>query len=88
MKNKRQFFSQELGKLNSLFDLFTASDDDLRIVEVEYKTLPGWRESTEHARKFSDLPANAQHYIRTIESYIGVPGIILCIELFLLSKCT
>ncbi|CAG5119811.1 unnamed protein product [Candidula unifasciata] len=56
-------------KLNT----FPASDDDLRKVEVEYKTLPGWNTSTEHARKFSDLPLNAQRYVRTIESYIGVP---------------
>lgn len=56
-------------KLNT----FPASDDDVQRVEVEYVTLPGWEVSTEKARKFSDLPPNAQQYIRTIESHIGVP---------------
>ncbi|GFR60800.1 adenylosuccinate synthetase isozyme 1 [Elysia marginata] len=56
-------------KLNT----FPASDDDVQRVEVEYLTLPGWEVSTETARKFSDLPPNAQQYIRTIESHIGVP---------------
>ncbi|XP_005090678.1 adenylosuccinate synthetase [Aplysia californica] len=52
---------------------FPASDDDLQNVEVEYLTLPGWKVSTENARSFSELPPDAQHYIRTIESHIGVP---------------
>jgi len=56
-------------KLNT----FPASDDELHQVEVEYLTLPGWKVSTENARSFSDLPANAQEYIRTIESHVGVP---------------
>lgn len=51
-----------------------ASDDDLQQVEVEYKTLPGWKVSTEDARKFSDLPTNAQNYINTIKDFLGVPG--------------
>ncbi|GFN97684.1 adenylosuccinate synthetase [Plakobranchus ocellatus] len=56
-------------KLNT----FPASDDDVQRVEVEYLTLPGWKVCTENARKFSDLPPNAQRYIRTIESHVGVP---------------
>lgn len=41
---------------------------------MEYEVLPGWKKSTECARKFADLPVNAQKYIRKIESFIGVPG--------------
>ncbi|KAH9489096.1 hypothetical protein Btru_057658 [Bulinus truncatus] len=54
-------------------DTFPASDDDLQQVEVEYETLPGWKTSTEGARKFSDLPSNAQRYIHKIEAHLGVP---------------
>jgi len=43
-------------------------------VEVEYCCLPGWNCSTEHVRQFSDLPANAQTYVRKIEELMGVPG--------------
>uniref|UniRef100_A0A2C9JK06 Adenylosuccinate synthetase n=1 Tax=Biomphalaria glabrata TaxID=6526 RepID=A0A2C9JK06_BIOGL len=61
-------------KLNGqVIDTFPASDDDLQQVEVEYKTLPGWKVSTEDARKFSDLPTNAQNYINTIKDFLGVP---------------
>ncbi|CAL1540954.1 unnamed protein product [Lymnaea stagnalis] len=53
-------------------ETFPASDDDLQQVEVEYITLPGWKESTESVRKFSELPANAKKYISTIEQHLGV----------------
>lgn len=52
---------------------FPASDEDLQNIEVEYLTLPGWKCSTENTRSFSELPPNAQHYIRTIESHIETP---------------
>ncbi|XP_050405137.2 adenylosuccinate synthetase isoform X1 [Patella vulgata] len=52
---------------------FPASDEVLQKVKVEYLTLPGWETSTENVRKFTDLPPNAQRYIKTIERLIGVP---------------
>uniref|UniRef100_A0A0B7BHY9 Adenylosuccinate synthetase n=1 Tax=Arion vulgaris TaxID=1028688 RepID=A0A0B7BHY9_9EUPU len=52
--------------------LNTFPDDDLQKLEVEYKTLPGWKEPTENIREFSHLPVNAQSYIHTIETEIGV----------------
>ena len=54
-------------------ETFPASDDDLQRLKVEYKILPGWKTSTENVRKFSDLPVNAQKYIREIEAYVHVP---------------
>ncbi|KAM6434771.1 adenylosuccinate synthetase isozyme 2-like [Liasis olivaceus] len=52
---------------------FPANQELLNKVTVKYKDLPGWRCSTEGARSFGDLPAEAQAYIRFIEDYLGVP---------------
>ncbi|CAG9765981.1 unnamed protein product [Ceutorhynchus assimilis] len=46
---------------------------DLGKVECEYITMPGWLESTENVREFSDLPENAQKYINKIEEVVDVP---------------
>ncbi|KAK7503763.1 hypothetical protein BaRGS_00004886 [Batillaria attramentaria] len=54
-------------------ETFPASDDDLLRIKVEYITLPGWKTSTESVRKFSDLPINAQKYIKVIQDYVHVP---------------
>lgn len=48
--------------------------DILHKVEVEYETFPGWKIDTSAARKWNDLPAKAQNYIRFIENHIGVPS--------------
>ncbi|MBC6443186.1 MAG: adenylosuccinate synthase [Rhodobacteraceae bacterium] len=38
-----------------------------------YETLPGWSESTEGARSWGALPANAIKYVRRVEELIGCP---------------
>lgn len=48
--------------------------DVLTKVVVTYETLPGWCCSTEGARKFEELPPQAQVYIRFIEEFLQVPG--------------
>lgn len=55
-----------------------ANMDVLTKVVVTYETLPGWCCSTEGARNFSDLPPQAQAYIRFIENFLHVPGKTLC----------
>lgn len=40
---------------------------------VKYITMPGWNQSIAKARKFSELPAAAQNYVRKIEELIEVP---------------
>ena len=42
-------------------------------VQVEYETLPGWQEDLAKCKKFADLPANAQQYIKRVEQLLGVP---------------
>ena len=39
----------------------------------EYRTLPGWQKPTDGARRFGDLPINAQRYLRSIEELLEVP---------------
>jgi len=38
-----------------------------------YEYLDGWWEDISQAREFSDLPKNAQAYVRAIEDIIGAP---------------
>jgi len=50
------------------------SHEEFTNIEVEYCCMPGWNCSTEHVRKFSDLPANAQAFVNKIEELTGVRG--------------
>lgn len=38
-----------------------------------YETLPGWDSDISHARRWGDLPPNAQRYLRRIEELAGAP---------------
>uniref|UniRef100_A0A8C2Y3S6 Adenylosuccinate synthetase n=1 Tax=Capra hircus TaxID=9925 RepID=A0A8C2Y3S6_CAPHI len=51
---------------------FPANQEILQKVEVEYETLPGWKADTTAARKWEDLPPQAQSYIRFVENHVGV----------------
>lgn len=42
-------------------------------IEVIYETLPGWSEDISEARKFEDLPVNAQRYVLRVQELLGVP---------------
>jgi len=42
-------------------------------VVVEYETLPGWKEDISGARRFEDLPEQAQAYVNRVEQLIGTP---------------
>ncbi|EDV24360.1 uncharacterized protein TRIADDRAFT_26635 [Trichoplax adhaerens] len=52
---------------------FPADHSILSEVEVEYITMPGWKQNISLCRKFSDLPENAQAYILKIEELSGIP---------------
>jgi adenylosuccinate synthase len=47
-----------------------------RVIPI-YETLPGWKESTEGARTWADLPAQAVKYVRHVEELIGAPVALL-----------
>ena len=51
-----------------------ACQEEFVDLEVEYITMPGWKAPTDKVRRFSDLPPNAQAYIRKIEELLEVPG--------------
>ncbi|HLJ62039.1 MAG TPA: adenylosuccinate synthase [bacterium] len=42
-------------------------------VEPVYEELPGWRASTQGARRLTDLPVEARAFLRRIEEIVGVP---------------
>ena len=50
----------------------TAADHQARCVPI-YEEMPGWSESTEGARSWADLPANAIKYVRRVEELIDCP---------------
>jgi len=52
---------------------FPADLNTLESISVEYKTLPGWKQSLDNIRKSGDLPLNARNYIKFIEDYLNVP---------------
>jgi len=52
---------------------FPSSSEDLAQVKPVYETLPGWSEEITGVRKFSDLPNNAQTYVRRIGELVGKP---------------
>ncbi len=50
----------------------TAADQQARCTPV-YEEMEGWRESTEGARRWADLPAAAIKYVRRVEELIECP---------------
>jgi adenylosuccinate synthase len=54
----------------------TAADRQARCTPI-YEELEGWSESTEGARSWADLPANAIKYVRRVEELIGCPVALL-----------
>jgi adenylosuccinate synthase len=54
----------------------TAADHQARCKPI-YEEFPGWSESTEGARSWADLPANAIKYVRRVEELIECPVALL-----------
>jgi adenylosuccinate synthase len=62
------------------YDVDGVRHDELPMTQTDfhhakpiYEFLPGWDEDITKAREFSDLPANAQSYVRTLEQMSGAP---------------
>ena len=49
----------------------------LAACEAVYESMPGWTTPTKGARRFADLPADAQRYIARLEELTGVPAAIV-----------
>ncbi|MEC9197730.1 MAG: adenylosuccinate synthase [Pseudomonadota bacterium] len=54
----------------------TAADQQARCKPI-YEEMPGWSESTEGARSWADLPANAIKYVKRVEELIECPVALL-----------
>ncbi|RBI87016.1 adenylosuccinate synthase [Rhodosalinus halophilus] len=54
----------------------TAADRQARLTPI-YEEMPGWSDSTEGARSWAELPANAIKYVRRVEELIGCPVALL-----------
>ncbi|HEY8668106.1 MAG TPA: adenylosuccinate synthetase, partial [Tepidisphaeraceae bacterium] len=54
-------------------DYFRADMDVLEEVEPIYETLPGWRGNISGARRFEELPPEAQTYVKRLEMLVGAP---------------
>ena len=54
----------------------TAQSHQARCTPI-YEEMPGWSESTEGARSWADLPANAIKYVRRVEELIDCPVALL-----------
>lgn len=50
-----------------------AEVEQLERVEPVYETLPGWRKSTEGARRMADLPPEARAYLDRLQDLAGAP---------------
>ncbi|ERG64488.1 adenylosuccinate synthetase [Agrococcus pavilionensis RW1] len=53
------------------FDELPVSQSDFHHAKPIYESLPGWSEDITGARELSDLPANAQAYVRFLEERSG-----------------
>jgi adenylosuccinate synthase len=54
----------------------TAADQQARCTPI-YEEMPGWSQSTEGARSWADLPAEAIKYVRRVEELIDCPVALL-----------
>jgi adenylosuccinate synthase len=50
-----------------------SSQSDFHHAKPNYEFLPGWSEDISKARKLSDLPTNAQKYVKFLEEISGAP---------------
>ncbi len=58
-------------------DRLPASQGEQARIQPVYETIEGWKESSQGARSWADLPAQAVKYVRRIEELIGCPVTLL-----------
>ncbi len=62
-----------------ILETFPQDSNTLHQCEPVYETLEGWLEDTSSAKRFEELPANAQRYIRRIEELCGVEVVMISV---------
>jgi adenylosuccinate synthase len=71
------FLNSDVGAkhlIKSFYYCLLADLETLEKATIQYETLPGWQTDISKCRQFSDLPINAQNYIKVIEKYLEVPS--------------
>lgn len=58
---------------DKMVDILPFGADDVARCEPVYETLPGWTDSTFGVKRWEDLPANAQGYLKRIAEVCGAP---------------
>lgn len=58
---------------DKVLDYFPSNQKDQAAVVPIYESMDGWSETTQGARSWKDLPANAIKYVRRIEELVGRP---------------
>jgi len=53
-------------------DSFPSNLELLEKVEVEYETMPGWKQDLAKCRRFEELPVQAQRFVERIELLAGI----------------
>lgn len=69
-RNGSDAFSTESG---TVLDYWQGDARWLETVEPVYITLDGWQHSTKEVRNFTELPRQAQAYVRKVEELVEVP---------------
>jgi adenylosuccinate synthase len=67
-------------KLNGkTIDYFPSGVADLEKCQPVYEEVPGWEKPTSSARRFKDLPRNAQLYVKRLEEIVGCPASLISV---------
>ncbi len=62
---------------STIYD-FPGNLEDVEKVEPVYEVLPGWPEyDTKNVRSLDDLPMELRNYMRMIETYLGIPIVLM-----------
>lgn len=54
------------------YDYFPTCPSQQQRIKPVYEEIAGWKSTTAGVRKFSDLPSNAQKYVKRLEELVGV----------------
>jgi len=52
---------------------FPSHVEDLEVAKPVFRKIPGWKQDITGARKLSDLPTGARHYVDSISELMGLP---------------
>lgn len=52
---------------------FPSHVEDLEVAKPIFRKIPGWKKDITGARKLSDLPSGARHYVDTVAELMGLP---------------